>query len=75
MESLSFFLRLLFIKKLLTFGIFNELNTWAKVYHIWEIEVYRSTSVEITGLNSKHTKTAVSLTIQYLKATLKGNVC
>ena len=31
----SFFLK----KKSLTFGIFNESNIWAKVYHIGEIEV------------------------------------
>ena len=37
-----FFFRggLLFSKKtLLTFGIFDESNIWAKVYHIWKTEV------------------------------------
>ena len=69
-----------FFFQLLTFGIFNESNIWAKVYHIWEMEVQGSTIVEITGrrscyfieyrldqLNSKHTKTAVNSTIQYFE--------
>ena len=38
--------------KLLTFGIFNESNIWAKVYHILKIEVYESIIVEITGRRS-----------------------
>ena len=38
--------------KLLTFGIFNESNIWAKVYHIWKIEGYWSVNVEIMGRQS-----------------------
>ena len=38
--------------KLLTFGIFHGSNIMANVYHIWEIEVYGSTIVEITGRRS-----------------------
>ena len=38
--------------KVLTFGIFNKSNIWAQVYHIWKIEVYVSTIVEITGRRS-----------------------
>ena len=38
--------------KLLTFGIFNESNIWAKVYHILKIEVCESIIVEITGIRS-----------------------
>ena len=48
-----YFLAALFSKsKLLTSGIFNESNIWAKVYHIWKIEVFGSTIVEITGRRS-----------------------
>ena len=38
-QILCFFGGSFFQKKLLTFGIFNESNIWAKVCHIWKIEV------------------------------------
>ena len=37
---------------LLTFGILNESNIWAKFYHIRKVEVYGLTIVEITGCRS-----------------------
>ena len=36
----------------MTFWILNESNIWAKVYHIWKMEVWESTIVEITGRRS-----------------------
>ena len=80
MKNLCFLVAPFSKNKLLTFGIFNESNIWAKVYHIWEMEVQGSTIVEITGrrscyfieyrldqLNSKHTKIAVNSAIQYFE--------
>ena len=51
-EKFAFFGGSFFKKQLLTFEIFNESIIWAKVYHIWKIEVYGSTIVEITGRRS-----------------------
>ena len=39
MKNMCFFGGSFFKKNLLTFGIFNESNIWAKVYHIEELEV------------------------------------
>ena len=48
MKNMCFFWRLFFqIKKLLTFGIFNESNIRAKVYYIKKNEAYGSAIVEI----------------------------
>ena len=45
MKNLCFLAAPFSKNKLLTFGIFNESNIWAKVYHIWKIEVYGATKL------------------------------
>ena len=71
-EKFVFFSWLLFrMKKLLTFGIFNESNIWAKVYHIWKIEVYGSTIVEITGRRSCYFSSLSIVWINLITSTQK----
>ena len=66
------FLATLFSKNnLLTFGIFNESNIWAKVYHIWGIWfnyccnygpsklLLQFIEYRLDELNNKHTKIAI----------------
>ena len=69
------------MKKLLTFGIFNESNICAKVYYIkkWGIAVnycwnygpskllLHFTEYRLDQLNSKHTKIAANSTMQYFE--------
>ena len=55
-------------KKMLTFGIVDGSNIWAKVYHLWKIEVLRaSIEYRIDQLNNKDPKIAVNSTIQYFE--------
>ena len=73
------------MKKLLKFGIFNESNIWAKVYHFlkkWGIEVSYCCNCgpwklllhffeyRLDQLNSKHTKKATNSARQYFKGCL-----
>ena len=60
-----------FKKKLLTFGIFNESNIWAKVYHIWKIEGYWSGNVEIMGRRSCYFSSLNIVQINLITSTQK----
>ena len=73
-ERFVFFWWLLFqMKKLLTFGIFNESNIWAKVYYIFKkkrgLSKLLLDFIEycLDQLNSTQTKIAVNSAIQYFE--------
>ena len=77
MKHLFFWWLLFQMKKLLTFGIFNESNIWAKVYYIYKKMRYRGqillklraieVECRLDQLKSKHTEIAVNSAIQYLE--------
>ena len=82
MKNLFFWWLLFQMKKLLTFGIFNESNIWAKIYYI---KKYKGSRVNycwnygqsklllhfieyrLDHLNSKYTKIAVNSAIHYFE--------
>ena len=82
MKNLCFFAVLFSKHKLLIFGICNESNVWAKVYHTWKTDVYGSIIVEniveiklllqfieylLDQRNNTHTKIAINSTIQHFE--------
>ena len=71
MKNLCFLATPFSKNKLLTFGIFNESNIWPKVYHIWKIEVYGSTVVEITDRRSCYFSSLRIVQINLITSTKK----
>ena len=78
MKNLCFLAASFSKHKLLTIGIVNESNIWAKVCYIWKTEVYcwnygpsklllQFIEYRLDQLNNKHTKIAVNSTVQYFE--------